>query len=190
MENMLKKTDIGANEREIKRQEIVGRKGRSKTWLGLLLLVIAAAVVSGAGWLMAQQSPEALAASSAEVSGREGATFLALGAAQFDDGKARQFAYRSPDGLNIRYFLIKSSDGVIRAAFDACDVCWPSNRGYAQDGDAMVCRNCGRRFPSTRINVEQGGCNPSPLKRTIEGGRVIIQTSDLKLGARYFASNR
>ena len=32
----------------------------------------------------------------------------------------------------------------------------------------MVCNNCGQRFPSNLINEVRGGCNPSPLERTIE----------------------
>ena len=46
----------------------------------------------------------------------------------FADGKARHFSHKI-DGLTIRYFVLKSADGVIRAAFDACDVCWPANKG-------------------------------------------------------------
>ena len=86
---------------------------------------------------------------------------------QFADGKARHFTYPAPGGVTIKYFIIKSSDGVIRAAFDACDVCWPSGKGYQQEGDKMVCRNCGKKFASNLINEVKGGCNPAPLKRTL-----------------------
>ena len=48
--------------------------------------------------------------------------------------KARHYTYSAPGGITIKYFIIKSSDGVIRAAFDACDVCWPSGKGYQQEG--------------------------------------------------------
>lgn len=108
----------------------------------------------------------------------------------FEDGKAKHFQYKvnSPTGKNIsiRYFLLKSSDGVIRAAFDACDVCWPEGKGYFQKGDFMICRNCGRRFASVRINEVQGGCNPAPLKREIKGDKVVIKIKDLLEGVQYF----
>jgi uncharacterized membrane protein len=104
----------------------------------------------------------------------------------FSNGKAQHFTYKTDDGVTIRYFIIKSSDGVIRAAFDACDVCWPENKGYTQQGDVMVCNNCGRRFPSTRINEVQGGCNPAPLKRKVENGSVVIYPADLLQGKQYF----
>ena len=104
----------------------------------------------------------------------------------FANGKAQFFTYKTQEGVAIRYFIIKSSDGVIRAAFDACDVCWPENKGYTQKGDFMVCNNCGRRFPSVRVNEVQGGCNPAPLVRKMENGNVIIQATDLLKGKSYF----
>ncbi len=104
----------------------------------------------------------------------------------FADGKARHFTHKTDDGVVIRYFILKSSDGVIRAAFDACDVCWQENKGYSQKGDFMVCNNCGKRFPSTRVNEVHGGCNPAPLKRKIENGNVLIQVADLLEGKKYF----
>ena len=104
----------------------------------------------------------------------------------FADGKARHFTHKTEDGVTIRYFIIRSSDGVIRAAFDACDVCWPENKGYSQKGDFMVCKNCGKQFPSARINEVRGGCNPAPLERKVENGNVIFQVTDILQGKAYF----
>ena len=64
---------------------------------------------------------------------------------------------------------MQSKDGEYRAAFDACDVCYPNKKGYTQQGDLMVCNNCGLQFESTKINEVKGGCNPSPIERTLEG---------------------
>ena len=104
----------------------------------------------------------------------------------FANGKAQHFTYKTDDGVTIRYFIIKSSDGIIRAAFDACDVCWQANKGYTQNGDFMVCKNCGRKFPSARANEVQGGCNPAPLVRKMENGNLVIQVADLLQGKRFF----
>jgi len=103
----------------------------------------------------------------------------------FDDHKARHYVYKGKD-VTIKYFILKSSDGIIRAAFDACDVCWKAGKGYYQDGDVMVCRNCGRRFASVLVNVVQGGCNPAPLKRKIEGDQLVIYINDILEGKQYF----
>ena len=105
--------------------------------------------------------------------------------ADVKDGKAHFYSYDA-GGVQVKYFVLKSSDGVVRAAFDACDVCFPNKKGYHQEGDQMVCNNCGRRFDSTKINVLEGGCNPSPLDRTEKGKQLVIATSDLQAGVQYF----
>ncbi len=97
----------------------------------------------------------------------------------FDDRKAHFYSTTLPDGKPINFFILKSADGVIRAAIDACDVCYAARKGYHQDGDDLVCNNCGLHFPSNRVNEVQGGCNPSPLTRTVEGNSVVIKISDL-----------
>jgi len=106
-------------------------------------------------------------------------------ASLFNDKKAKYYQYQHGKIL-IKYFILKSQDGQIRAAFDACDVCWPEGKGYAQDSDEMICRNCGQRFPSNKINIVKGGCNPSPLNITVQNGMVIIKTSEIIQGSRYF----
>jgi uncharacterized membrane protein len=74
----------------------------------------------------------------------------------------------------------------VRAAFNACDVCFASRKGYRQEGDEMVCNNCGNRFPSNQINEVRGGCNPSPLTRTLDGDTLVILVDDIAEGLRYF----
>ena len=101
------------------------------------------------------------------------------------DGKAHYFRFQD-GGAELRFFVLKSSDGVIRAAFDACDVCFREKKGYSQDKDFMVCNNCGMKFHSSRINEVAGGCNPSPLKRSVEGDAVVVAVSDLVAGKGYF----
>jgi uncharacterized membrane protein len=101
------------------------------------------------------------------------------------DGTARFFHY-TIGGKDIKFFVLKSSDGVIRAAFDTCDVCYPEKKGYRQEGDFMICNNCGQRFESVLINVRKGGCNPVPLDRTVEGSNLIIKVADIQRGTFYF----
>lgn len=99
--------------------------------------------------------------------------------------KVQYFEYELPES-KVRFFILKSNDGEIRAAFDACDVCFGSRRGYNQVGDSMRCNNCGQTFPEDKINVVLGGCNPSPLNREIVGDNLVIRVDDIKLGSRFF----
>ena len=110
---------------------------------------------------------------------------LTIPVSEVNDGKAHYFSI-DMDGKEIRFFVVRSKDGKIRAAFDACDVCYRSKKGYSQQGDFMVCNNCGMRFHSTRINVVKGGCNPSPLERRTEDDKLIISLDAVRSGAKYF----
>lgn len=102
-----------------------------------------------------------------------------------NDGRAHYFSYGGGK-REIRFFVLRSRDNVIRAAFDACDVCFPERKGYSQSGDYMICNNCGQRFHSTRINVIKGGCNPAPLNREKRGNQLVIAEGDILTGSRYF----
>ena len=105
--------------------------------------------------------------------------------ADVNDGKAHHYLYQK-DGRDIKFFVVKSPDGVMRAAFDACDVCYPEQKGYSQDGAYMVCNNCGQRFHSNRVNIVKGGCNPAPLQRQLAGNQLLIKERDIVPGARFF----
>ena len=145
--------------------------------IGAVLLAAGAAIyVTRGGEPVTATASEPLASTS---------TLVSFPVSLFEDGKARHFEH-ADGNLTIKYFILKSSDGVIRAAFDACDVCWPAGQGYYQDGDHMVCRNCGRRFASVLVNEVKGGCNPAPLNRRVENGKLIIHLKDIQQGRQYF----
>ena len=172
-----------------KKKAVVMHTDKTKPAVLIVAAVAAIALVIGLSLLLfsggrssvATQADQAAAAPVAE-DGR-----IAYAVSLFDDGNARHFKYADAESkTTIAYFILKSTDGVIRAAFDACDVCWRAGKGYYQEGSTMVCRNCGRRFESVLVNEVQGGCNPAPLNRAIEGDRVVIRVEDLKAGHRYF----
>ena len=96
------------------------------------------------------------------------------------------FEYQARDSKAVRFFVIKSSDGVYRAAADACEVCYREKRGYHQQGDDMVCRKCGQHFASKDVNEVTGGCNPSAIHRTIQGDSLLIAAADLEAHAVLF----
>lgn len=110
---------------------------------------------------------------------------LEIPLASINDGKAHHFKVQATDGVMVTFFVLKSKDGVIRAAIDACDVCYRAGKGYEQDGDFMVCLNCRMRFASNRINEVKGGCNPAPLTRKIEGNTLVIAMADIDQNSWY-----
>lgn len=115
-----------------------------------------------------------------------GGSDVAVDAAPLADGQARFFTYAARDGRQVRFFVVKSTDGVVRAAVDACDVCFRERRGYRQEGTSMVCNNCNKAFPTDRVNEVKGGCNPVPLERELRNGSLVITSAALEQGASYF----
>ena len=85
-------------------------------------------------------------------------------------------------GKEIKFFTVKTEDGSIKTAFDACDVCYYSGKGYQQEGDYMVCNNCGNRYPISGLGTENrtpGGCWPGHLSNIVEGDYILIRKKDL-----------
>ncbi|MCF8062349.1 MAG: DUF2318 domain-containing protein [Deltaproteobacteria bacterium] len=181
---MKEKRAVETSDKRSRKREIVTGNDRKRSLKAVL--IGAAIVILGLGVLAYGALRTKGAGSPAEnTSGTvEGAT-VTHPVALFDDGRAKHFEFEH-ENTTVRYFVLKSSDGVVRAAFDACDVCWPAGRGYFQEGDMMVCRNCGRRFASIKVNEVKGGCNPAPLTRGVQGDRLVIRVSDLLSGKPYF----
>jgi uncharacterized membrane protein len=151
-----------------------------KSSFTLLLIVLSLLVTASAlvGWL--------------GISGTGGATSVAASAgkvsipiADLNDGKAHFYSYKGQTG-KITFFVITEKDGTLRAAFDACDVCYLQKKGYEQKGEQMICKNCNQAFPVAKIGTVSGGCNPSPLKVTLVGSTLEIAVIDLESGAHYF----
>jgi len=91
-------------------------------------------------------------------------------------------------GIKINYFTVRGSDGEIRTAFDACDVCG-GYKGYRQEGKDVICNNCGRYFSIDDIGTKNlgGGCWPSYLPHEKKDEFILIKNSDLEAGAFRFA---
>jgi uncharacterized membrane protein len=151
------------------------------------LAVIAVVVVAGLVFYLFQTGFEGKPqARTPSIQPEVTATEVSFPAQAFSDGQAKYFQYPAGNGITVRFFVLRSSDGIIRAAFDACDVCWREGKGYYQEGDFMVCRNCSQRFASVKVNVIKGGCNPAPLDRAVVDNKLVIKIADILGGSQYF----
>ncbi len=94
---------------------------------------------------------------------------------------AKWYEYESGKS-KVKFFVVKAGDGSVKTGFDACDVCFTEKKGYRQEGDYMVCNNCGNRYPIDGLGTENknpGGCWPGYLPSVVKDGNVIIKKSDL-----------
>jgi len=76
---------------------------------------------------------------------------------------AKFYQYRM-DGVLMEVLALRAPDGTVRTAFNTCQVCYASGRGYyVQQGDVLVCQNCHNRFKASQVEIVKGGCNPLPI---------------------------
>lgn len=172
-----------------KKDAVLGSRKNSR-WPSLILIAGCAVLVIGALILFLGRNGDAVAPVAGVLATEAHAGEVSHPLSDFDDGRARFFEHRADNGLTLRYFVLKSSDGVIRSAFDACDACWRAGKGYRQDGDDMVCQNCRMRFASVRVMEVKGGCNPAPLPNRVSDARVVIRVEDILAGRGYFDFKR
>ena len=173
--------------------------GRDKTWIkplviaGVVILAVAA-VWAGKGLIMSKKmgnrpmfsalrDPSVRLSKAVMVKSEGGNVRIPL--ATFDDHKAHFFAYTS-GSKTITFFAMKAMDGSIRTALDACVSCNHAKLGYRQEGDLVVCNNCGMGFKPTDIGMATGGCNPIVVSKVVDGQMVVLKAGDLEAGAQYF----
>lgn len=92
----------------------------------------------------------------------------------------------------IEFLAVKASDGTIRTAFNTCQVCYASGRGYyKQEGNVLVCQNCRNTFNMDEVEIVKGGCNPVPIfekyKETTDSS-IIIKNENFKDAESIFAN--
>lgn len=175
--------------REKKRAQFADAS-QSKSKLTTILIVICAVLVTGGAYAILTSSgnnPPAttVTGSNPSTSGASNAD-IRIPISDLSSGKAKFFDYDAADNKAVRFFAVRSSDGVYRAAMDACDTCFHAKKGYRQEGDEMVCNNCGLKFPTNKINEIHGGCNPIGLPCKVEGDTLVISASELDSRNRYF----
>lgn len=98
------------------------------------------------------------------------------------------------DGTNMEVIAVKDSAGNIRTAFNTCQICYDSGRGYyVQSGHDLVCQNCGSHFSMDQVEIESGGCNPWPIfdeNKTVTADEISISYDFLAESQRIFANWR
>lgn len=95
-------------------------------------------------------------------------------------------------GVKMELIAVKAPDGTIRTAFNTCQVCYDSGRGYyKQQGDELVCQNCGNRFKISAVEKQKNGCNPVPIldeNKTDNGTTITISQSYLNQNKELFSN--
>ncbi|WP_253288444.1 DUF2318 domain-containing protein [Blautia sp. MSJ-19] len=96
------------------------------------------------------------------------------------------------DGTEMEVIAVKDAEGIIRTAFNTCQICYDSGNGYyKQEGDKLVCQNCGNSFTMDQVGETAGGCNPYPIlddDKTVTEDEIQISYDFLKESSDIFAN--
>ena len=185
---------IGVHDQK-KARVLAGEKKGPK----MSIIIGAAIALVVAGWLVYSNTSRARSMdrpmkAQAAREGNRGMPYTALNAENdevkvpltaLQGGAASYFVYHA-NGTDIKFFVLRASDGTVRAALDSCTSCYHAKLGYRQDGETMICNNCGMGFKSTDVGHITGGCSPIPLKNSQDGKTLVVKVKDLEEGAKYF----
>ena len=95
------------------------------------------------------------------------------------------------DGVKMEILVAKTSSGSIRTAFNTCEVCFDSGKGYYKvSGNKATCQNCGYTYTVDQFNTaKDGGCKPVAItssERQEADGNLIIPISTMRANKHYF----
>jgi hypothetical protein len=105
------------------------------------------------------------------------------------DGDLHPFNFYSEKAAkSLYFFIVKASDGTYRAAANACEVCFGSQKGFRQVGELIRCENCRVTYSKDQIALQKGGCNPRPISRNVEviNGQLVLDPADIEKTADLF----
>lgn len=155
-----------------RRNEVEGmRKDEKKFMWGIVAIVLVSLVIFLRGFVL----PSPTSASTEEN--------IKISLSEIS-GNVKWYEYDS-NGVKVRFFAVKASDGSIKTGFDACDICYKNKKGYRQEGNYLVCNNCGKRFAISGLGTENknpGGCWPGYLPSYVSGEELTIKKADLEGG--------
>ena len=164
------KAEDGENPAERRRREWERR--RQRRWM-LLAATSCLVVVLGLTADFVYSRVAAAAPPAQTVTATGGTVHVPV--ASVADGRLHFFVLDN-DGTEVRFIIIKKPGGGYATALDACAICGPA--GYRQDGQNVVCRNCGSPIYIPTIG-QSGGCNPIGFDSHIEADQIVFQAAAL-----------
>ena len=121
-------------------------------------------------------------------------------ATELIDGDLHRYGWETEDGIQIRFFALRTPEGKFATAFDACRACY--NYGYYYlDGGELICSVCEAPSEMTKLAVatetdetqsgsmEDFGCAPLHLESRLQNGDVLVKIDDLLKNKKYFETS-
>ena len=92
------------------------------------------------------------------------------------------------DGTAMQLIALIDDAGAPQLAYNTCQVCAGSPYAYFEyQNGALVCQNCGNRFPLSSVGKVSGGCNPMPVTEyASDGAQLVVSEEALAQAAPSF----
>lgn len=93
------------------------------------------------------------------------------------------------DGVTVQFLAVRAGDEV-RLAYNTCQSCSPSPYAYfVQNGNKLVCQNCGLTFAAENVGAGGYGCNPAAVPDAVRAdGTITIPAASALAVAERFAN--
>jgi len=158
---------------------------REKLWMNAVVAVSFVFIfLSTAEFIYAQSSTKLSEATPVTLIG----TQVTVPTSDVTDNKLHRYSVHidGADGKSteVRFLLFKKPDGNLVSVADACHICGPVGFYIGEQG--ITCKMCSSPLVASSMG-QPGGCNPIPLKSTIEGSQVVIAKADLQPLTAIFA---
>ena len=177
---------LAANATSADRRKAEWTARREKLWMNAVVAVSFIFIfLSTAEFIYAQSSTRLSEATPVTLIGSQ----VTVPAAAINDAKLHRYSVHIDDAsgksTEVRFLLFKKPDGNLVTVADACHICGPVGFYIGEQG--ITCKMCSSPLVASSMG-QPGGCNPIPLKSTLEGGQIVIAKADLEPLTTIFAS--
>ena len=99
------------------------------------------------------------------------------------------FISETVDDIEIEIIAVTASDGAVRIAFNRCERCYKSGKGFIQKDSDLICQQCSMPFNIDKIGIEHGECVPIPIpvkEKLVTENLIKISHNTLKNYTQWF----
>ncbi len=163
------------------RRKLLAARGRERFWkLAATAVALSAIALISAEIVYARVAQSAIAPVPVSIENDE----LRIPVSDLADHNLHHFVV-GVNGHAVRLIAIIDASDTVRVALDACAIC--GSQGYYQQGQNVICRNCGAAINLPTIG-HAGGCNPIPFDPPykVDGGTLVISQAALQGAVGHF----
>ena len=168
------------NENPAQYRKVIASDIHKKRWgKAMVVYLVAMILISSVGNMYAHKKEELVPAVNVTVVNN----VVSIPLSKVNDGHLHRFAYHTQKGTAVRFIVVLKGGSAYGVGFDACEICGAT--GYIEREGQIVCKLCDVVMNKSTIGMK-GGCNPIPLKYSVNDGNLQIEQNLLDEGEKYF----